>query len=270
MGIFPNAYYNYLKRAKAAYYAKKREICRKIKDIYHEFGGILGYRSMRIFLARNQIFLSKTTVHKYMNKELHLQCICRRKRPGYKKGHAHKIFPNLLNRSFVADKANKVWCTDFTYVYLTNGSLRYNCTIIDLYDRSVIASETGKWITSDLAIRTLEKALHSQKKKPRNLILHSDQGSQFTSTQFISYCQKHGITQSMSTAGCPYDNAPMERYYNTFKAELINRFNFRTDEELSYAVSEYAYVWYNQIRPHSYNDYRTPYETRYGLSQFRQ
>ena len=69
----------------------------------------------------------------------------------------------------------------------------------------------------------------------------------------------------MSAAGCPYDNAPMERYYNTFKAELINRFNFRTDEELAHAISEFAYVWYNQIRPHSYNDYRTPYEARYAL-----
>jgi hypothetical protein len=96
MRVFPNAYYNYLKQTKAAYRAKKSEICRKIKDIYHEFGGILGYRSMRVFLARNQIFLSKTTVHKYMNKELHLQCVCRRKHPGYKKAHAHKIFPNLL------------------------------------------------------------------------------------------------------------------------------------------------------------------------------
>jgi putative transposase len=77
------------------------------------------------------------------------------------------------------------------------------------------------------------------------LILHSNQGSQFTSVQFI----EHGITQSMSAAGCPYDNAPMERYYNTFKAELINRFNFRTDEELAHAVSEFAYVWYNQVPP---------------------
>ena len=270
MGIFPNAYYNYLKRAKAAYRAKKSKICREIKSIYHEYGGIIGYRSMCVFLARKHIFLSKATVHKYMNKELHLQCVCHRKRPGYKKGHAHKIFPNLLNRNFVADKANQVWCTDFTYVFLTNGSMRYNCTIIDLYDRSVVASETGKWITSDLAIMALEKALHSQKKKPQNLILHSDQGSQFTSVQFTLYCLKHGITQSMSAAGCPYDNAPMERYYNTFKAELINRFNFRTDEELAHAISEFAYVWYNQVRPHSYNNYRTPYEARYGLNQFRQ
>lgn len=263
MGIYPNAYYNYLKKAKAGYHARKDEICREIRDIYHELGGILGHRSMRVFLARKQIFLSKTTVHKYMNKELHLQCVCRRKRPGYQKGHAHTIFPNLLKQNFTVSTSNRVWCTDFTYVFLTNGSMRYNCTIIDLYDRSVVASETGKWITSDLAIKTLEKALHSQKKEPRSLILHSDQGSQFTSAQFTLYCRDHGITQSMSAAGCPYDNAPMERYYNTFKAELINRFNFRTDEELTRAVSEYAYVWYNQIRPHSYNQYRTPYEARY-------
>lgn len=161
MGIFPNAYYNYLKHTKAEYQAQKAKICREIKDIYHEAGDILGHRSMRVFLARKQIFLSKTTVHKYMNKELQLYCVCRRKRPGYKKGRVHKIFPNLLNQNFHVQKANQIWCTDFTYIFLSNGSMRYNCTIIDLFDRSVVASETGKWITSDLAIKTLSKALNS-------------------------------------------------------------------------------------------------------------
>lgn len=242
MGIYPNAYYNYQKQAKTTCHAKQSEIYREIRDIYHEFSRILGHRSMRVFLARKQMFLSKATVHKYMNQELHLQCVCRRKRPGYKKGHVHQIFPNLLERNFAADKANQVWCTDFTYIFLTNSSMRYNCTLLDLYDRSVVASETGKWITSDLAILTLEKAFHSQKRKPENLILHSDQGIQFTSAQFTPYCREHGITQSMSAAGCPYDKAPMERYYNTLKAELINRFHLRTDEELTHAVSEFTYV----------------------------
>lgn len=265
MGICPNAYYNYLKHAKKDYHSEKNAAKRKIKKIYHEFGGILGHRSMRIFLSRKNIFLSKTTVHKYMNKELRLQSINRRKRPGYKKGHFHKIFPNLLNQNFAVDNANQVWCTDFTYIHLTNGFIRYNCTIIDLYDRSVIASENGKWITSELAIKTLEKGLNAQKVTPENLILHSGQGSQFTSLQFINYCNEQGITQSMSKSGCPYDNAPMERYYNTFKTELVNRFNFRTDDELNHAVSEFAYVWYNQIRPHLYNEYRTPFEMRYNF-----
>ena len=203
MGIFQNAYYNYLKHTKAEHQAEKSKICNEIKENYHEAGGILRHRSMRIFLARKQIFLSKATVHKYMYKELQLQCICRGKRPGYKKGYAHKVFPNLLKQNFHVKEANRVWSTDFTYIFLTNGSMRYNCTIIVLFDRSVVASETGKWITSDLAIKTLEKALNTQKIVPENLILHPDQRSQFTSLQFIQYCREHGITQSMSAAGCP-------------------------------------------------------------------
>ena len=112
---------------------------------------LLGIVELKVFLARKGIKLSKTTIHKYMNKELHLHCIRRRKRPGYKKGHAHKIFPNLLRQNFEIDKPNKVWCTDFTYLYLTNGNVRYNCTIIDLYDRSVVLSANDRFITSDLA-----------------------------------------------------------------------------------------------------------------------
>ena len=66
----------------------------------------------------------------------------------------------------------------------------------------------------------------------------------------------------MSRAGTPYDNAPMERYYNTLKAELINQYYFRTDKELNDAISQFAYEWYNKIRPHSYNGYFTPHEKR--------
>ena len=265
MEIYPNAYYQYLKHKKDGYYQNKEYICRKIKLIYHELGGITGHRSMQVFLARESIFLSKTTVHKYMNRELKLQCICRKRRPGYRKGRAHKIFPNLLQQNFIAENKNHIWCTDFTYLFLTNGTMRFNCTIIDLYDRSVVASENGKQITSELAIRTLEKAIHASKCDPRQLILHSDQGSQFTSLDFINYCSRHGITQSMSRAGCPYDNAPMERYYNTLKAELVNQYYFQTDAELDLAIQEFAYLWYNQIRPHSYNQYQTPFEKRLGI-----
>ena len=109
-----------------------------------------------------------------MNKELKLQCVCRRKKPGYKKGHAHKIFPNLLEPNFRVEKINQIWCTDFTYLFLANGTTRFNCTIIDLYDRSVVASENGKWMTSELAIRTLKKALKATGCIAQNLILHSD------------------------------------------------------------------------------------------------
>ena len=211
--LCPNAYYNFLKARRSGALHSKQIACNEIKSIYHETNGILGYRNMKIFLSRRGINLSKTTVHKYMNKELMMKSIVRRKKPGYVKGTPHKVFPNLIKQNFIAEKTNNLWCTDFTYLFLTNGSKRYNCSIIDLYDRSIVASIK--------------------------------------------------IIQSMSKAGCPYDNAPMERYYNTLKNELIYLHHFHTDNELNQAVSDFAYSWYNHIRPHTFNNGLTPFEARY-------
>lgn len=218
---------------------------------------------MRVFLERRNIYLCEPTVHKYMNTELGLYAIVRRKKPNYEKGNPHKVFENLINQDFSANEINQKWCTDFTYLFLTYGSKRYNCSILDLHDRSIVASITDKNITSDLAIRTLKRALESQPKIKDALILHSDQGSQFTSKEFIDFCKSADITQSMSKAGYPYDNAPMERYYNTLKNERINLHYYRTDEELNTAIEDFAYIWYNHVRPHSYNNYKTPFQARY-------
>lgn len=265
LNILPNAYYNYLKNKKADYYANKEKALTEIQNIYHEHNGVDGYRSMRVFLERKSIQLSAQTVHKYMNTELGLYAIVRRKKPNYEKGHPHKVFKNLINQDFSADEINQKWCTDFTYLFLTDGSKRYNCSILDLHDRSIVASITDKNITSDLAIRTVKKALESQPKIKDTLILHSDQGSQYTSKDFIEFCESAGIIQSMSKAGYPYDNAPMERYYNTLKNEQLNLHYYHTDEELNMAIEEFSYVWYNHVRPHSYNNYKTPFEARYAL-----
>jgi putative transposase len=263
--IYPNAYYNFLKNKKAAYHARKEKILTEISHLYHAHNGVDGYRSMRVFLKQKQFCLSNLTVHKYMNRELKLYSVVRRKRPNYERGHAHKVFPNVLQQKFSADTINTKWCTDFTYLFLTDGSKRYNCSVLDLHDRSIVASITDKEITSDLAIRTVKKALASQPEIKGQLILHSDQGSQYTSKPFVDFCESSKVTQSMSKAGYPYDNAPMERYFNTLKNELIKLHYYHSDKELNTAIDEFAYVWYNHVRPHSYNDYKTPYEARYGL-----
>ncbi len=64
--------------------------------------------------------------------------------------------------------------------------------------------------------------------------------------------------------GCPYDNAPMERYFNTLKNEEIYLHEYRDEESLYRAVEHFAYTMYNHVRPHSYNGYRTPFEARYS------
>lgn len=197
-----------------------------------------------------------------MNTELGLKSIVRSKKPSYTHSKPHKVFDNKLNQDFYADAVNQKWCTDFTYLYLKNGEVRYNCTIIDLHDRSVIASMTDCYITSSLAIRTWKKALESQLIIKGDFILHSDQGSPFTSKAFVEYCESVHITQSMSKAGYPYDNALMERYFNTLKNDCINLYSYETEDMIYQAVEEFAYVTYNHVRPHSYNGYKTPYQAR--------
>ncbi len=264
-GISPNAYYNFLKNRKSDYYERKAKIQAEITNIYHEHGGVDGYRTIHAYLQKKGIHISTLTTHKYMNTELQLFSVVRKKKPDYEKGTPHKVFENRLDQDFTAKEINPKWCTDFTYLFLTDGSKRYNCSIIDLHDRSVIASITDKHITSELAKRTLQKALDSQPGIDTScLMLHSDQGSQYTSKEFTEFCEQAGLTQSMSKAGCPYDNAPMERYFNTLKNELINQHYYHTEEELYTSIEEFAYVHYNHVRPHSYNNYKTPFEARYG------
>ncbi len=84
---------------------------------------------------------------------------------------------------------NPKWCIDFTCLFLADREVRYNGTIIDLHDRSVVASITDRHITSDLVIRTLHKVLDSQPAVKGELILHSDQGSQYTSKAFVEFCE---------------------------------------------------------------------------------
>ncbi|MCP1226333.1 IS3 family transposase, partial [Sebaldella sp. S0638] len=166
------------------------------------------------------------------------------------KGKAHKIFGNIINRNFNVDEPNKIWCTDFTYLPMSNGKMRYNCTIIDLYNREVIATLNSNHITARLAVDTLKIAM-KRRENFRNVILHSDQGSQYTSKEFIDFCCKNNIKQSMSRAGCPYDNAVIERFYNTFKNEFFNLYSFNDYEVLDKKTYEFIYIKYNYLRPHS-------------------
>ena len=190
--LSPNAYYNYLKQRKSVYREQKNYIQKEIKSIYYNNNRLPGHRSMRIFLQRKGIHLSKTTVHKYMNKDLSLHSIVMRKKAKYRRGAKNKIFSNLLKQDFRPEGKNRIWCTDFTYIILSNGKMRYNCSILDLYGRSIVASVNGESINTELAKETLEKALKSEAPK-EGLILHSDQGCQYTSWEFVSYCREKKI-----------------------------------------------------------------------------
>lgn len=263
-GLSPSVYYNYLHSKRCGCRARKKKILQEIRSIYEEHNGTDGYRKMHFYLSQKGYHISLETTRKYMNQELGLCSVISRKHPPYEKRSPFHICPDLLQGDFKADHANMKWCIDFTFIALENGSVRYNCAIMDLYDRSIVASVCGMEMTSGLAIRTLEKALlRDEEINPEKLILHSDQGNEFTSEEFTSYCIDKGIRQSMSPPGHPHSNAPMERYFSTLKNELIDQKCYGSENDLYESVDEFVDNYYNTERPHTYNNNRPPYAVRY-------
>lgn len=258
--ISASAYYNYLKQRKQKYYEMKAETLRYIVETFHLSNGTMGVEMMHRYLRNHGKQYCLGTIRKYMG-ELSLSSSIRRRRPNYKKGTAHHVFPNLLQQNFKVKAPHKVWCVDFTYLHLKDGSKRYNCTIIDVFNRKVVSSISGRFIDTRLAISALSRAILKYTPE-KGLLLHSDQGSQFTSKEFIQYCKEHKIQQSMSKAGYPYDNAVMERYHNTLKHECIYQYEFETDMQLNQTIDAFAYGWYNNERPHTYNNGYPPNAVR--------
>ena len=123
--------------------------------------------------------------------------------------------------------------------------MRYNGRILDVSDRSIVASVNGTYLHTEWAKKALEKARKAENPK-EGRILHS---GPFTSWEFVSYCKEKKGIQSMRKEGCPYENAPMERLDNPFKHERIYPNHFYTQWELDEALSSYVFVWYNHIRP---------------------
>lgn len=166
------------------------------------------------------------------------------------------------SRILLRNKVNQKRGTYFAFMFLKSHDTRYICSTINPHDQSIIASITDQHIINDLAVHTLQKALDSHSSREGRLIPHSDQRAQYTFRAFTDFCKSVNAIQSMIKTGYPYDNAPMERYFNTPKNECTNLYKFQTKEALCQAVEEFAYVRYNHVRPHSYNDYRTPYQAR--------
>ena len=170
----------------------------------------------------------------------------RRLRPNYSgKRLEENIQPNLVKRQFKTKGFNQIWCTDITY--LTFGNKRaYLSTIIDLYDRHVVAYQISKFNNVPLVIDTLNKALEIEK-DVYGLILHSDQGFQYTSPGYKAICASKGISISMSRKGTPIDDSPMESWHGILKKETLYNNNITSLNHYIQLVEEWI-VFYNSTR----------------------
>ena len=167
-------------------------------------------------------------------------------RPNYNaKRQEENVRPNLVNRQFKTCDFNKIWCTDITY--LTFGNKRaYLSTILDLYNRHVVSYQISKFNDISLVINTLNKALKIEK-DVYGLIIHSDQGFQYTSVDYKAICASKGITISMSRKGTPIDDSPMESWHGILKKETLYNNNITSLEHYIQLVKEWI-AFYNTTR----------------------
>lgn len=165
------------------------------------------------------------------------------------------IAPNHLNRNFNVDRANQVWCGDVTYVWVGTGWL-YLAVVLDLYKRRVVGWACSKHPDSALTMKALMMAYESRG-RPADVMFHSDQGCHYTSLRFRQRLWRYRMKQSMSRRGNCWENAPMERFFRSFKSEWMPKECYQnfTGGESDIA----AYIQhYNYERGHSYAGYKAP------------
>ena len=174
-------------------------------------------------------------------RKLNLLSVVRRRRPYTRYHKAVYKYPNLLNRNFDQLQPNKFWVTDITYIPIP-GSMLYMCAVLDLCGKVVLAWKIGSDMSSSLVTDTIREAL-KQEKVTDGLALHSDQGSQYTSKPYFDLTQEYHVSPSMSSPGCPYDNAAMENFFGTLKTECLYRAHFSTRAEVEQLVTEYVHFY---------------------------
>ena len=153
--------------------------------------------------------------------------------------------PNIVRRQFKTNTINKIWCTDITYL-IWNNKRAYLSTIIDLYDRKVVAYKISRFNNNQLVIDTINEAI-GKRKDVQGLIIHSDQGFQYTSFEYKAICKSNGITISMSRKGTPLDGSPIESFHSILKKETLYNNNITSLQEYIIMVEEWI-LFYNTKR----------------------
>ena len=197
-----------------------------------------GIRRVRRWIQRqNGKSVNLKAILRVMRK-LNLLSVIRRSRPYTRYQQAIHKYPNLLNRSFEQATPNQFWVTDITYIAIP-GKMLYMCAVLDLCGKVVLAWKLGTDMCSSLVTDTIREALQREK-VTGGLTLHSDQGSQYTSQAYFDLTQTYHVSPSMSSPGCPYDNAAMENFFGTLKTECLYRSHFTTRAEVEQLVAEYV------------------------------
>lgn len=253
-GVTRAGYYAWRHRPVSLRRRQDRALLEEMRAIFEGSGGTYGSPRLQESLAVRGYYVSRRRVERLMRADGMRARVARIYRP---KAGTHRWFgqyPNHVRRT-QATRPNQIWVGDLTYLAVA-GRWWYLAVVLDQYSRRVVAWRLGSTRDSRLMRAVVDAALR-RRRPPRDLIFHSDRGSEFLGTPFRTCLAIHGVRQSMTRGGAPGENAHMESFFHSLKADVIHGRSFRTVTELHHQLRRYV-RYYNHQRLHSALDYQSP------------
>ena len=257
MTVHPSGYYAWKAEPTSSRQREDQRLQGLIKQSWLESGGVYGYRKITHDLRDLGERCGKHRIYRLMKQEgLRAQVVYRRRAGHY--GKPAVVAENQLEQNFDVEAPNQVWVTDITYIRTHEGWL-YLAVVLDLFSRQVIGWSMRSRIDSELAINALLMAVW-RRNPTAPVIVHSDQGCQYSSHDWQAFLKAHGLVASMSRRGNCYDNAVAESFFQLLKRERIRRKTYLDREEARRDVFNYIEMFYNPKRRHGYANDVSPVE----------
>ncbi|NTF72403.1 IS3 family transposase [Rhizobium rhizogenes] len=256
--VHPSGFYAWLKNPLSRRTSEDKRQTDLLQKAWEESGKVYGYRKLHDDLLDQGEMCCPNRVARLTRLAGIKAQIGYKRRPGIYGGRPSVAIGNTLDRQFDVAAPDKVWVTDITYIRTCEG-FSYLAVVIDLYSRRVIGWALQGRQTTDVVLQALLMAVWRRKPKDKVLI-HSDQGSQFTSMDWASFLKHHNLVHSMSRRGNCHDNAVAESFFNLLKRERIRRKVYRSRDEARQDVFDYIEMFYNPKRKHVRNGMLSPVE----------
>jgi putative transposase len=233
-----------------------------IRQAWSESGNVYGYRKLTDNLRDQGEICSENRVARLASLAGILAQIGYKRRPGRYGGKPAVVASKTLDRQFEVDAPDKIWVTDISYIK-THECWLYLSVVIDLFSRRVVGWFAQPRMTTDLALQVLLVAVWRRKPKAK-VMIHSDQGLQFTSCGWQVFLGQHNLDASMRRRGNCSDNAVAESFFQLLKRECIRCRTYPTREAARQDVFDYIVMFYNTKRKHTNNGMLSPvdFETR--------
>jgi putative transposase len=257
MGVHRSGYYAWCRQPKSLRQRQDEQLTGLIKQFWLESGCVYGYRKIYDDLRELGEVCGRNRVARLM-KQAGIRAQIGYRRPRYKGGKVAVIAEDHLKQNFEMCEPNQAWVTDITYIRTYEGWL-FLAVVIDLFSRQVVGWSMQPRMHADLALKALVMAVWRRKPKSE-VVVHSDQGTQYTSTDWQSFLKSHKLVCSMSRRGNCYDNAVAESFFQLLKRERIKRRIYKNRSEARQDIFDYIEMFYNPVRRHGNNGNLSPIE----------